>query len=76
MTLPIVLTAAKAKARLHRLIEHTAESHRPIMIVGKRNSAVLVSADDWQAIWQAIHSAPATGTGVSPREEVDEPHQG
>ena len=37
------LTATEARKRLYTLADDVAESHDPIQIVGKRNSAVLVS---------------------------------
>lgn len=44
------LTASEARANLYRLIDQAAESHQPIHITGKRTSAVLLPAEDWQAI--------------------------
>ena len=37
------MTATEARANLYRLIDETAASHQPLLISGKRNSAVLVS---------------------------------
>jgi antitoxin YefM len=48
------LTASEARANLYRLIDQTAESHEPIIISGKRSSAVLLSADDWSAIQETL----------------------
>lgn len=39
------LTASEARANLYRLIDQSVESHEPIIISGRRNSAVLLSAD-------------------------------
>ncbi len=39
------LTAREARASLYRLIDEAAESHKPILISGKRHDAVLVSAE-------------------------------
>lgn len=50
-----VITATEARANLYRLIDQTAESHQPIHITGKRNDAVLVSAEDWQAIQETLY---------------------
>lgn len=50
-----VLTAREARANLYRLIDHTADSHEPIFIAGKGNSAVLVSERDWNAIQETMH---------------------
>ena len=44
------LTASQARANLYRLIDETAESHQPVHITGKRPTAVLIAAEDWQAI--------------------------
>ena len=49
------LTASEARADLYRLIDQTAESHQPILISGKRSSAVLLSAEDWQAIQETLY---------------------
>jgi antitoxin YefM len=44
------VTASEAQANLCGLIDQTAESHQPIRITGKRADAVLLAAEDWQAI--------------------------
>ncbi|MBC7751866.1 MAG: type II toxin-antitoxin system Phd/YefM family antitoxin [Candidatus Saccharibacteria bacterium] len=49
------LTASEARANLYRLMDQTAESHQPITIAGKRNNAVLVSAEDWSAIQETLY---------------------
>ena len=48
------ITATEACSRLSQLIEETAESHQPVIIRGKRNSAVLVSEEDWSAIQETL----------------------
>jgi antitoxin YefM len=49
------LTASKARTNLYRIIDETAASHAPIMISGKRTSAVLLSAEDWSAIQESLY---------------------
>ena len=44
------LTATEARKRLYTLVDEVAESHDPIQIVGKRNSAVLLSEEDWRTV--------------------------
>jgi antitoxin YefM len=56
-----VLTASQARANLYRLIDETAESHEPIVIAGKRRSAVLVSVEDWKAIQETMHLLSVPG---------------
>ncbi|MFN0005648.1 MAG: type II toxin-antitoxin system Phd/YefM family antitoxin [Burkholderiaceae bacterium] len=48
------ITASKARAGLYRLIDQAAESHKPVLISGKRANAVLVSAEDWSAIQETL----------------------
>jgi antitoxin YefM len=49
------LIASEARANLYRLIDETAESHKPIIISGKRNNAVLISAEDWNAMQETLY---------------------
>ena len=49
------ITASEARANLYRLIDEAAESHKPIVISGKRANAVLVSEEDWSAIQETLH---------------------
>lgn len=68
-----VLTASEARANLYRLIDHAADSHEPILIAGKRNSAVLVSEEDWKAIQETMHLLSVPGMRKSIREAMIEP---
>jgi antitoxin YefM len=49
------LKPSQARANLYRPIDQTAKSHEPIIISGKRNSAVLLSAEDWSAIQETLY---------------------
>jgi len=49
------ITATEARKKLYTLVDDVAESHDPIQIVGKRNSAVLVSEEDWRAIQETLY---------------------
>jgi antitoxin YefM len=68
-----VLTASEARANLYRLIDQTAESHEPVVIAGKRTSAVLVSTEDWQAIQETMHLLSVPGMRKSIRDAMAEP---
>ena len=67
------LTASEARANLYRLIDETAESHQPIIITGKRSSAVLVSEDDWQAIQETLYLLSVPGMRQSIKAGMAEP---
>ena len=71
MTIPI--TASEARADLYRLIDQAAESHQPVLISGKRSSAVLVSAEDWQAIQETLYLLSIPGMRESIRKGMAEP---
>ena len=66
------LTASEARANLYRLIDQTVESHEPIIISGKRNSAVLLSAEDWSAIQETLHLLAVPGMRESIKEGMAE----
>lgn len=68
-----VLTASEARANLYRLIDQAADSHEPILIAGKRSSAVLVAEEDWTAIQETLHLLSVPGLRKSIREAMAEP---
>ena len=67
------LTASEARANLYRLIDQASESHQPIHISGKRTSAVLLAAEDWQAIQETLHLLSVPGMRESIKEGMAEP---
>ncbi len=67
------LTASEARSNLYRLIDEAATSHQPVMITGKRHSAVLVSAEDWAAIQETMYLLSVPGMRESIREGLAEP---
>ncbi len=71
MTNPV--TASDARANLYRLIDETNESHRPVVITGKRSSAVLVAAEDWNAIQETLYLLSIPGMRESIKKGMAEP---
>lgn len=67
------LTASEARANLYRLMDQTAQSHRPILISGKRCNAVLVAEEDWAAIQETLFLLSIPGMRESIKEGVAEP---
>lgn len=55
------LTASEARANLYRLVDEVAESHEPVVISGKRSDAVLLSADDWNAVQETLYLLSVPG---------------
>ncbi|QWD79743.1 type II toxin-antitoxin system Phd/YefM family antitoxin [Polynucleobacter sp. MWH-Spelu-300-X4] len=67
------LTVTEARADLYRLIDQTAETHKPVVISGKRTNAVLVSEEDWSAIQETLHLLAIPGMRESIKESMAEP---
>lgn len=61
-------TASEARANLFKLMDETAASHQPITITGRRNNAVLLSAEDWLAIQETLFLLAVPGMRESLRE--------
>ena len=49
------ITASDARARLYRLVDEVSSSHKPLRITGKRNNAILISEEDWEAIQETLY---------------------
>lgn len=67
------ISASKARATLYSLIDETTETHMPVIITGKRNDAILVSAADWNSIQETLHLLSVPGMAESLREGIDTP---
>lgn len=67
------VTASEARANLYRLIDETNESHVPVVIAGKRSSAVLVSVEDWSAIQETLYLQSVPGMRESIKKGMAEP---
>ena len=67
------ITASEARANLYRLIDEAAESHKTIVISGKRANAVLVSEEDWSAIQETLHLLAIPGMRESIKDSMAEP---
>lgn len=63
-----IITVAEAGASLPRLIDETALTHEPVVITGKQNSAVLLSAEDWASIQETMYLLSVPGMRESIRE--------
>ena len=57
----VTITATLARQTLYNLVDEVSLSHEPVQIAGKRNSAVLVSEDDWRAIQETLYLTAIPG---------------
>lgn len=67
------LSASKARADLYNLMDQAAENHEPVVITGKRNNAVLISQEDWNAIAETLHLNAVPGLTGSIQEAMQSP---
>ena len=67
------LTASKAREKLYKLLDKTAESHEPIQITGKRHNAVLIAEDDWRSINETLYLLSIPGMRQSIRKGLKIP---
>jgi prevent-host-death family protein len=67
------LNATEARSKLYSLIDEAAVTHRPILIMGKRGNAVLLSEEDWNAINETLFLLSVPGMRESIREGMETP---
>lgn len=67
------LTATEARRQLYTLLDNVSDSHEPIQITGKRNSAVLISEADWKAVQETLYLSSIPGMNESIKAGMAEP---
>jgi antitoxin YefM len=67
------ITATEARKKLYNLLDDVADSHEPIQIAGRRNSAVLLSEDDWRSVQETLHLTSIPGMRDSIRKGLKTP---
>jgi antitoxin YefM len=65
--------ATSARQNLFRLIEQVNTEHEPVLITGRRGSAVLLSEDDWHAIEETLYLNSIPGVSESIQEGMKTP---
>jgi prevent-host-death family protein len=65
--------ATEAGSRLYGLIDETAAAHKPVLIKGQRNNAVLISEEDWNAIQETLYLLSVPGLRESIHEGMNTP---
>ena len=68
-----MLTATEARKNLYALVDEVSVSHEPVQIKGKRNSAVLISDEDWRAVQETLHLTSISGMRESIKEGLSTP---
>ena len=68
-----VINVSNARDNLYKLIDEAAQNHEPILIKGKRNSAVLLSEEDFKAIEETLYLLSVPGMRESIKEGLNTP---
>ena len=63
--------ATDARSRLYNLIDEASQTHKPIIITGKRNNAVLLAEEDWNAINETLYLVSIPGMRESILEGME-----
>jgi PHD/YefM family antitoxin component YafN of YafNO toxin-antitoxin module len=61
-----------SRTKLYKIIDETLNSHKPVVIKGKRGNAVLLSESDWNAISETLHLVSLPGMRESIQEGLKE----
>lgn len=67
------ISAGKARLNLCRLIAQVAKTHEPILILGKRTNAVLVSEERWNAVQETLYLCSNPELHKSIKESMNTP---
>jgi len=67
------VNATNARKNLYRLIKEVSDSHEPLTITCRDNSAVLVGEDDWRAIQETLYLLSIPGMSESIRKGLKTP---
>lgn len=60
-----ILYTSEARKNLHKLVDHISETHEPTYIKGKRNTAVLISLEDWKSLSETMYLNSIPGLAES-----------
>jgi antitoxin YefM len=66
------LNVTELRAEIYNIIDVIAETHKPIKILGKRNKAVLISEEDWNAINETLYLLSIPGMRESIQEGMNQ----
>jgi len=48
------VSISKARSTLYGIVDTVDQNHAPLLIVGKRANAVIISEEDWKAIQETL----------------------
>ncbi len=66
-------SASEARKRLYNLVDDVKETHEPVQIIGRRNTAILIAEEDWRAIQETLYLVSIPGMRESIIEGLKTP---
>lgn len=66
-----IVNITQARKDLYNLVDYVLESHKPVFIKAKNGSAVLLDADDWEAVQETLNLFAVPGVRKSISEGVN-----
>ncbi|MBT9548549.1 MAG: type II toxin-antitoxin system Phd/YefM family antitoxin [Candidatus Sericytochromatia bacterium] len=66
-------SASEARKQLYHLVDQVQDTHEPVQIIGKRNTAILLSEEDWRSIQESLYLLSIPGMRESIREGLNTP---
>jgi antitoxin YefM len=54
-------SATQARANIYKIIDDARNSHRPVVITGRRSNVVMISEEDWNAIQETLYLTSIPG---------------
>ncbi len=51
----MMISVTKARTNLYKLVDEAVQTHKPVVIAGKRGNAVLVAEEDWNCIKENLY---------------------
>lgn len=67
------ISISEARQNLFKLVDQASTTHNPIHITGKRNNAVLVSEEDWNALQETVYLLSIPGMRESIQKGLKTP---
>lgn len=66
-------SASEARKQLYHLVDQVQDTHEPVQIIGKRNTAILLAEEDWRAIQESLYLLSIPGMRESIRAGLNAP---
>lgn len=66
-----MISVTEARENLHGLVDEAVQSHKPVVIAGKRGNAVLLAEEDWNSINETLYLLSIPGMRESIIDGID-----